>query len=414
MRKSYKSCLRIGGLYLATMLGTTSSMAQTIDVLHYWTSGGEATALKTIADAYQKRGGTWKDSAVTGSEAQRASLLTRVAGGEAPGAAVVSLGEVKDLATQGLLAPIGDLPSLKDQWPKLFPPLLGERVSVDNELYALPVDLGTSNWLWYSKKIFDEVGVKPPATWDEFFTVADAIKAKGYLPLAFGGQAWQEALVFRTILIGQGGPDFYRIVYSEHNAEAASGETMIKAFQTFGRLRDYVDEGVANRNWNDATGLVIADKAGMQIMGDWAKGEFLAAGKKADVDYGCAISPGANGALEVSVDAIVFPKGENVDVKARDKLAGVIIAPEVQIAFNLAKGAVPPVLNVDMKGFDGCSQKVVEQLGNPKALLPSSDMSFTASGVGDIRDLVTEFWDNRDMKPEDAATRFGEIVANDK
>lgn len=398
---------------LNLLIGSTA-MAQTIDVLHYWTAGGEAAALKTVADAYQKKGGTWKDSAVTGFEAQRAALLTRVAGGDVPGASVVSLGEVPELASEGLLAPIGDLPSLKGKWEKMFPPLLTKSITVDNALYALPVDLGTSNWLWYSKKIFDEVGVTPPTTWDEFFTVADKIKAKGYVPLAFGGQAWQEALVFRTILIGQGGPDFYRSVYADHDVEAASGETMVKAFQTFARLRDYVDEGVANRNWNDATNMVITDKAGMQIMGDWAKGEFLAAHKVPDVDYGCVTSPGSNGALEVSVDVFVFPKGDNVDPAARNTLAETLVDPATQIAFNQAKGAVPPRIGVDTKDFDVCSQKVVTQMNNPEALLPSSDMSFSATGVGDIRDLATEFWDDPSMTPEDAAKRFGEIVANAK
>ena len=43
-------------------------------------------------------------------------------------------------------------------------------------------------------------------------------------------------------------------------------------------LRGYVDPGSPGRNWNDATSLVIQGKAGMQFMGDWAKGEFAAAG----------------------------------------------------------------------------------------------------------------------------------------
>jgi glucose/mannose transport system substrate-binding protein len=45
----------------------------------------------------------------------------------------------------------------------------------------------------------------------------------------------------------------------------------------FKRLQGYVDAGSPNRNWNDATAMLISGKAGVQIMGDWAKGEFAAA-----------------------------------------------------------------------------------------------------------------------------------------
>ncbi len=51
--------------------------------------------------------------------------------------------------------------------------------------------------------------------------------------------------------------------------------------ETYRRLHDYVDPGSPGRNWNDATSLVIQGKAGMQFMGDWAKGEFTAAGTDA-------------------------------------------------------------------------------------------------------------------------------------
>ena len=57
--------------------------------------------------------------------------------------------------------------------------------------------------------------------------------------------------------------------------------------ETYGKLRGYVDPGAPGRNWNDATSLVIQGKAGMQVMGDWAKGEFIAAGQTAGKEYGC-------------------------------------------------------------------------------------------------------------------------------
>ena len=43
--------------------------------------------------------------------------------------------------------------------------------------------------------------------WDELIASADKIRAKGYIPLALGGQSWQEIFVFESILIDVGGRD---------------------------------------------------------------------------------------------------------------------------------------------------------------------------------------------------------------
>ena len=49
--------------------------------------------------------------------------------------------------------------------------------------------------------------------------------------------------------------------------------------------------GLGNRDWNVTTNTVITGKALMHIHGDWMKGEWLAAGKVAGIDFGCIRSP---------------------------------------------------------------------------------------------------------------------------
>ena len=48
------------------------------------------------------------------------------------------------------------------------------------------------------------------------------------------------------------------------------------------------------QDWNQATNLVITGKAGGQIMGDWAQGEFQVAGQVAGKDYTCLPGLGVN------------------------------------------------------------------------------------------------------------------------
>ena len=47
------------------------------EVIHWWTSGGESAAVKTLAEAYKAQGGVWVDTAIAlGMNALRAFGVT--------------------------------------------------------------------------------------------------------------------------------------------------------------------------------------------------------------------------------------------------------------------------------------------------------------------------------------------------
>ncbi len=73
---------------------------------------------------------------------------------------------------------------------------------------------------------------------------------------------------------------------------ALSGDKMKEAFSRMEKLRSYVDDNFSGRDWNLASAMVIEGKAGAQMMGDWAKGEFLKAGQKPGTDFVCIRFPG--------------------------------------------------------------------------------------------------------------------------
>jgi glucose/mannose transport system substrate-binding protein len=75
--------------------------------------------------------------------------------------------------------------------------------------------------------------------------------------------------------------------------------------------------GSPNRNWNDATAMVISGKAGVQIMGDWAKGEFAAANQTAGKDFGCFPGFGPHSPYLVAGDVFVFPKTDRRQRRSR-------------------------------------------------------------------------------------------------
>ena len=134
------------------------------------------------------------------------------------------------------------------------------------------------NWVWVNKALFDKVGGPEPTTWENSSTLAKKFKDAGVIPVAHGGQAWQDATIFDGTVVVPAGPILPEGVHRARRGGPGS-DTMVKAFDQFRAIRGMVDPNFPGRDWNLATAMVINGKAGMQLMGDWAKGEWLSPGR---------------------------------------------------------------------------------------------------------------------------------------
>ena len=179
-----------------------------------------------------------------------------------------------------------DAVAAKEGWDKWLPKPIVDSIKVNGHYYAVPVNIHNPSWFWYSKSALQKAGVaSEPKTMDEFFAALDKLKAAGMVPLAFGGQAWQEWITFYSMLLHVGGKDAYLKFFKDHDAASVNAEPMRKTLTALKKLHGYVDAGSPGRNWNDATAMVINGTAGFQIMGDWAKGEFGSAKQTAGKEY---------------------------------------------------------------------------------------------------------------------------------
>jgi len=191
------------------------------------------------------------------------------------------------------------------------------------------------------------------------------------------------------------------------------GPELLEVFQTFGKLRDLVDEGSPNRNWNDATNLVITGKAAAQVMGDWARGEFSLAGLEADVDYGCIPGPSKKPYLTLGGDVFLFPKQDDPELEAAQlKMASMMVDPTVQAKFNNAKGSLHVREDVDMAVADACMKKGLELLKDPDAPVKPRNALLSADADGQLQDVISQFWNNADMAAEDAQKQFADIISS--
>ncbi len=148
--------------------------------------------------------------------------------------------------------------------------------------------------MWYNPLILEENGVEVPATFDEFFEVADTLQAAGVTPLALGDNGiWASTHLMETVLLGVLGPDGYRGLWT--GEMDWNSPEVTEALDTFARMLDYVNDDHAALSWDQAAQLVVDGDAAMTIMGDWADGYFFSLGLTPNVDYGYAPTPGTDG-----------------------------------------------------------------------------------------------------------------------
>jgi glucose/mannose transport system substrate-binding protein len=223
--------------------------------------------------------------------------------------------------------------------------------------------------------------------------------------------------MFEAVALGIGGADFYRAALVDLDDATLRGDTMVATFTQMAILRDMIDDNAPGRDWNLASAMVIGDTAALQIMGDWAKGEFTNAGEVAGADFDCIPVPKAagDGFIYLVNSLSLFTQTDPEDIAAQEVLASAIMSPEVQIAFNIAKGAIPARSDVDMTALDACAQATAAAfVANDAAgtAVPTFAGTHAAPAyiVGAATDAVTEFM-NSDMAPADGATLLADAIA---
>ncbi|WP_207064400.1 ABC transporter substrate-binding protein [Niveibacterium umoris] len=407
--------MRVAGIALAVGLvfGMNAARAAEIEVLHWWTSGGEAKSVAELKKMLEAKGHKWKDFAVAGGGGENAMtvLKSRVVSGNPPVAAQIKGPSIQEWGETGKLANI-DATAKAEKWDSLLPAGVANIMKYKGHYVAAPVNVHRVNWMWANPEVFKKAGAEVPKTWDEFFVAADKIQKAGLIAVAHGGQPWQDFTVFESVVLGVGGPAFYKKALVDLDQASLKSDTMVKSFEVFGKVRKYIDKDSANRDWNLATAMVINGKAGMQFMGDWAKGEFTAAGKVPGKDFICAAAPGTDKGYTFNVDSFVMFQQTNADTtKGQGDLAAAIMSNEFQEVFNLNKGSIPVRLGMKMDKFDDCakmSSKDFVATSKSGGLVPSiaHGMAVPSATAGAMQDVVTQFFNGTGVTPKQAADKL--------
>ena len=391
-----------------------------VEVLHWWTSGGEAKSAAELRKIMQAKGHTWKDFAVAGGGGDNAMtvLKSRVVSGNAPAAAQVKGPAIQEWAAEGVLANM-DAVAKAEKWDAVLPKVVADVMKYKGNYVAAPVNVHRVNWVWANAEVLKKAGVDTmPKNWDEFFVAADKIKKAGFVPVAHGGQNWQDFTTFESVVLGTGGTKFYQDAMVRLDPKALTSDTMKKSLETFRRIKGYTDPASPGRDWNLATAMVIQGKAGFQLMGDWAKGEFLAAGKTPGKDFICAAAPGTANAFTFNVDSFILFKLKDAKAQqAQADFAASLLSDAFQESFNLNKGSIPVKLGMKMDKFDDCaklSSRDFVETAKSGGLVPSiaHGMAVRPAAEGAIKDAVSQFWNDDKISVADAMKKIASAAAS--
>ncbi len=399
-------------LVASAMLPATYAGAADLEVTHWWTSGGEAAAVKELAKAFDATGNKWVDGAIAGSGGTaRPIMISRITGGDPMGATQFNHGrQAEELAQSGLMRDLTAVAE-KEKWKDIIKPSsLLDSCTIDGKIYCAPVNIHSWQWLWLSNAAFKKAGVAVPKNWDEFVAASPALEKAGIIPLAIGGQPWQSTGAFNVLMIAISGKDVFQKVFADKDAKVAAGPEIAKVFKAADDARR-MSKGSNVQDWNQATNMVITAKAGGQIMGDWAQGEFALANQKAGVDYTCLPGLGVNEVISTDGDAFYFPLlKDEAKSKAQEVLASTIVSPAVQVAFNLKKGSLPIRGDIDLAAANDCMKKGLEILAKGNVVRSTNQM-MSADSQKQLEDLFSEFFAKSSMTPDAAQKRFAEIIA---
>lgn len=404
--------LLAGAAALASSGLLSIAQATELEVTHWWTSGGEAAAVAEFAKAFDAAGHKWIDGAIAGSGGvARPIMISRITGGDPMGATQFNHGrQAEELVEAGLMQ---DLTSVAEAegWADLVnPSSLLDSCTLDGKIYCVPINIHSWQWIWLSHKAYADADLPVPTNWDEFTASAPKLVEAGKIPLAMGSQPWQANGAFDVLMVALGGPDLW-LKIGNKDAEAVNSPEMTRVFEAAAAARELAKDSKV-QDWNQATNLVITGQAGGQIMGDWAQGEFQVANQVAGEDYTCLPGLGVNEVISTGGDAFYFPKLDDPEkTKAQLELASIMMSKVAQVNFNLKKGSLPVRGDIDLSLANDCMKKGLDILAKGN-ILPSNDQQLSPDTVGQLEDLMVEFWSDSSVTAADAQKRYYDIMSD--
>lgn len=395
----------------ATVAPATQAPTQPVErhlqIYHWWTAPGEREAADAMFAALKK---AYPDIVVDenpspggGGVNQRVVLQSRIAAGDYPDTFQTLGGaELKNYVDSGVLQPLDDFYK-ETGYDKVIPGPLLKAVTVNGHPYVVPLNMHIQNILYYNKKLFDELKLNAPTTFDELIAACDAIKAAKpeMVCMSLGSkEKWEVAFVFDSIYLELAGPENYVKLY-KGEIDVTQDANYKTALERLAKLIPYMNSDHASLTWDQAVGLVGSEKAAMNLMGTWAIGAFVKGSNwQPGVDFGAVTFPQKPDRI-----LLFHPDTYGITAKAPNPSATmdwlkVVASPELQIPTDVIQGGLFARIDIDPKEFPDPIRQEMQQFvrDNPgKLILDQHGSILPAAAQSAYWDILSAFLATQDV-----------------
>lgn len=333
--------------------------------LHYWTGALNGGVNEMVASFNKLQPGIPLAGTGFEHESFKVGIRPMLASQQPPDLFSYWAGaRTQSLVDSGLLAPIDDVWA-EQQLDRRFSAAVSRACTYSGRKYAVPL---TQHYvaIFYDKKLFGSLGLKPPATWDEFLATCARIKAAGRIPVALGARdKWPSQFWFDFLLLYTAGSS-YRDWLMLGQASWRDPE-VIKAFQLWQDMlaRGFFTPQPSLYDWSEAAKSVANGQAAMTLMGTWIIGLFE--GKldlKEEVDFDFFPFPQVDpkqplvsiGPIDV---ALVAKSGDAISAK---KVAAFFSEVGPQQAMSRGSGALSPSRDIPPSFYSSLRKRILETI----------------------------------------------------
>lgn len=366
----------IGGVGAAAVLGgcaTSSSSSSSsggsiaLVLQSSLSDAAPKAALTKVVEGYTKHKVTLNTIAI---ESFRAQLPTYLNSSNPPDVLTWYAGSVaRDYASKGFLMDVSDLWTGDGACAGFSPALKELSTGTDGKQIFVP-----TNYYWwglfYRKSAFQEWGVQPPTTWDEFIALCKTLKGKGIAPLTMGTGAtpWVASGWFDYLNLRINGATFHReLLAGKHSFD---GPEVKQVMEHYRELLPYFDPKGRSYSWQDAVTPLVTKKAAMYLIG-----AFITQSVPADVvdDIDFFRVPPINTSVPVAEEAPTdgyFASAKSKNPEAAKDLLSYLASPQAQQQFiTLSKSSnLPTSPEVDTSDFSPLVQKGIKYLEETEAI----------------------------------------------
>lgn len=306
--------------------GSSADGDVTIKYWSMWNKGEpQQLVLQNIIDAYEKENKNitidvqWMGRQVM-SDVRNAAL-----GDDAPDLTEQSGAEVTGtLLKNDLAEPLDDLlsmniPNEDITFEDVFIDDVLSFYQQEDKTYLIPYEIISSGF-HYNKNLFDEYGITPPKTWDEFLEVSQKVKGEGVSPFAQDGNIdFYNAYYYYWLVERIMGPGALLEAASDETGETWRQPGYLEAAEMLQELvdNDYFAEGYEGSQYPAAQTSWAKGDSAMILNGSWLSSE-TSEYTSDDFEYSAFPFPEVEGGegsydqAELYLIGWVAPKGSNV------------------------------------------------------------------------------------------------------